>query len=625
MPPFVRMRAFLACGLLLVALAALLCRLFCLQVVSHAGYERQARGFVSTLTAQKVRRGSIYDVNGVLLAASFAGAAAPSALALDWESLRRNRKKDFSVGTLLEVGALLSLSPEDVMEDLRKALAWERAERALHWLPLRLRTGPGRPRQMRIPSPKTRLLTAYMDLYEELRGRLWRQGLNFNVAHGRKYTFRDGVACAEPSSSLCREIVGIVDAYGEGMVGAEGAFNALLRGEPGLVEEQQGAVKGFLRRRLPAGVGVNPVEPCHVYLTIDTRLQKIVLDALRTEVEEQGTLLGTVLIMEPSTGRIAACATWPRRKMPEAFFGYYEPGSVFKPLVAAEALIEGKVSLNGEVLWPGGSRRHIRGRRKPVRDAHPGTNLTFEDGFIRSSNIVFSIVAERLGSSGMRRMLRRFELLKVPPVANQLWPVVSAADEARSGTSRGFKPWQGKKWGPRLRIDRQDVISLGWGNALHVTCLTLARAYAALINGGYLVEPHILSGLARGGGRYEAVPPPPRTRVIHDDRALAAMQRLLERVVTDERGTAHRLRIEGLSFGAKTGTAKKDVGGYTHTQWYTGGFIAHVPAANPRFVIIAKVDVDTTKLKKSNLYYGSWTAGPIVRRILEAMHRLRVE
>jgi cell division protein FtsI/penicillin-binding protein 2 len=616
-PPFVRMRAFFACGLLMAGLGGIAVRLFYLQVLCEASYRRQARRFVSSVRQEEVRRASIFSANGVLLAASFHGPRAPATLAIDWEFLKQNRRRDFSVATLVELGAILGVSPGDLLADLRAAVRAEENERGLHWLPVRVRPGLGRPRTARLAPGAAERVAAYVRLHQPLRGVPWKQGVILDVDHGRHYTFRGRHEPSWRYHGLCREIVGAVDAYGDGMVGAEGAFDALLRGEPGLVEEQQGAVKDFLRRRMDRGVGVRAVEPAHVYLTIDTRLQKIALDAVRDEVERQGTLKGAVLIMEPATGRILACVTWPRQKSPEAIFTYYEPGSVFKALVAAEALIEGKVRRGGPVLWKGGGSRWIPGRGKPVVDAHPGENLTFEDGFILSSNIVFSLVGDRLGSAGMRRLLRRFALLEGPAVAHQLWP-------ARARGGAGFKPWVGEHWGPDLKIGRHDVTSLSWGNALHVSCLTLARGYASLVNGGYLVEPSILRGLERPRSGYREVPPR-RKRIIHNPAVLETMTYLLRRVVEDEHGTAHRLAIPGLSFGAKTGTAKKDRGGYDHDDYYTGGFIAHAPAVSPRYVIVAKVDVDRNRLKNRRLYYGSWTAGPIVKRILEALYRGHVE
>jgi cell division protein FtsI/penicillin-binding protein 2 len=431
------------------------------------------------------------------------------------------------------------------------------------------------------------------------------------VQRGRHYTFRTDRDPSWRYYGIDREIVGTVDAFGEGMYGAEGAFDALLCGEGGWVEERVSPLGLLLTHRPRDGMGVTPLAPLDVVLTIDARLQKIAIDAVRLQVEQDCLEKAACLILEPRTGRILACATWPRQAQAEAIFALYEPGSIFKAFVAAQALCEGKVSATGPVLWPGGRFRVIPGRRKPVEDVHPGTNMTFVDGFVRSSNIVFSIIGERLGTAGMRRLLARFGFLDVPAAALQLWP-------RRTPPGHEYRGWSlPDRFGP------QDAISMGWGNAVHVTCLNLARAYAALVNGGYLVEPHFVAGLRTASGDLTPFAPPAPRRAIDDAKVLATITGLLRRVVEDEHGTGYRLRIPGLPFGGKTGTAKKwdaRLGGY-NKRFYTGGFIAGAPADEPRYVIVVKCDIDMQRFR-GKFYYGSWTAGPVVQRILKALHRV---
>jgi len=610
-PPAARFRAVFACSLLLLGLGALLGRLLFLQVVRHEEYRRRAEAQARSLRPCKVTRGALFDINGVLLATSFEGTACPSSLALDWDLLREAGGEACAVKTLLEIGALLGLPQQDVRADLAKARKAEKEGRPLHWLPIYWRASTRGVRSSRIPSHLTPRLLAYRAVYGKIRPPWWRRAVMIEVHAGRHYPFRENRRADWPYRNLCREIIGTVDAFGDGLTGAEGAFDSLLRGRPGWVEERKGPLGDLLSHTRKEGLGVSPLEPFDVYLTIDVRLQQIAWDALREGILRQGAQKGTVLILDPRSGAVRAMATFPPQRSPSALFEVYEPGSIFKCLVAAEALLERKVSIPGPVLWAGGARRFIKGRRRPVEDAHPGHNLTFEDGFVRSSNIVFSIVAERLGSKGMRRLLERFEVAEVPGLCRRLWPV-KAAEE--------FNPWKPKP-GP---IHPQDVISMGWGNAVMVTCLSLARAYSVLVNGGYLVEPHLIAGVRSDSTGFKAIPTPRARRVLWDERVLKTMKRLLREVVENEHGTAYRLRIPGLPFGGKTGTAKKykaEAGGYAHKRWYTGGFIAHVPADDPRYVIVAKVDVDRHALAERHLYYGSWTAGPIVRKILCTLFR----
>ncbi len=652
-PPFLRTRAFFAGGLLLVALAALAGRLFHIQVVRHEHYESKAMRQASSLRSVDARRGDIRDVNGVLLATSTAPPEAPSQLSVDWHALRIAQRADFSARTVLELGCLLSLPAPAVADLLRYAFVRE-ATHAKYCQYLRI--------EDKVPPQATPLLGAYLRTIGEVRGASWSGAVTMEKRRVRRSTFSDARDAGERYFGLCNEILGRVADDGHGTHGAEGGFDLVLRGRNG-VEEIRAGPAGLLSHVCAGGIGVDPVEPWDVYLTIDVRLQKILWDALRDGFENlrngydpftrqttdrrTNVLKTSALIMDPHTGRILAFGTWPQRREAlqlfgnyplkslrrwltagrgEPIFDIYEPGSVFKCFIAAKILEERLASVPGSVIWEGGSSRRVPGRRLPVTDAHPVTDAGLLEGFVQSSNIVFSILAERLGARRLRALLTQFGLGvdprdpndRDPAVMQQLWP----------------QEWKDELKGPRVppSIPPQDVTSMGFGMAVNVTMLTLARGYSVFVNGGYLVDPHIHYAYAPHGavlGMQGCAPGAPR-RVMEDEETLATMKDLLRLVVEEQHGTAHRLTQHGLvpaglTLGGKTGTSKrcvKELGGYNN-RLYTGTFICHAPAENPRYVIVTRVDVDREwpDARVLGLYYGGTTAAPIAASILSAVFR----
>ena len=645
-PPFLRARAFFAGGLLLAALAVLAGRLFHIQILCHEGYKHEALRLASSFRLLNARRGDIRDANGVLLATSVAPHEAPGELAVDWHALRISPRGDFSARTVLELGCLLDMAPQAVADLLK--YAFNREATHPNFCPyLRI--------ESRVPPRVTPLLAAYLDVAGGARGATWRRAVTLQTRLVRRNTFAEAQDGGQRYSGLCSEILGRAVDDGHGTHGIEGGFDLVLRGRDGRQEIRTGPY-GLLSHVRAGGIGVEPIEPGDVRLTIDVRLQKILWDALREGFENlrngydpftrrttdrrTNALKASALIMDPRTGRILAFGTWPQRREAlrlfgdyplkslrtwltagrgEPIFDIYEPGSVFKCFIAAGVLQEGLASVPGSVNWEGGSSRHVPGRKLPVTDAHPVTDAGLLEGFVQSSNIVFSILAERLGPRRLRALLAQFGLGVDPrdpddrdlAVMRQIWP----------------QEWMEEMKGPRLpaRIPSQDVTSMGFGMAVNVTMLTLARGYSALVNGGYLVDPQIHYPCGAGG-----VPAGAPRRVINDEKTLATMMELLRLVVEEKHGTAHRLVRSGLvpaglAFGGKTGTSKRcvrELGGYNN-RLYTGTFICHAPAERPCYVIVTRVDVDREWPDAPVLgqYYGGTTAAPIAASILSAVFR----
>jgi cell division protein FtsI/penicillin-binding protein 2 len=153
---------------------------------------------------------------------------------------------------------------------------------------------------------------------------------------------------------------------------------------------------------------------------------------------------------------------------------------------------------------------------------------------------------------------------------------------------------------------------MAMGQALSVTPMQMAAAYAAIANGGILRAPHIVDAI---GGRKQPVPK--GKRVISEETA-AQVREMLEGVLGPG-GTATGAAIEGYELGGKTGTAEKaENGGYSKDK-YVASFVGFAPAEKPRLLVAVMVDEPKGDI------YGGTVAGPAFKKIANyALTNLRI-
>jgi len=278
------------------------------------------------------------------------------------------------------------------------------------------------------------------------------------------------------------------------------------------------------------------------------------------------------------------------RRKNRAIESEFEPGSTIKPFHLAVAL-EKKAFSPDDRIWDGG-RLEFFGRRR-VEDVSDHGPLTVAEAVIFSSNIGMAHVGLRLGRDGLLDSLDRFRFqtptgLGIP------------------GEARGKRP-ERRGWS-----ENYTSVSISFGYAFTVTPIQLAAAYSSLVNGGRLVKPRILDRLTREGEVIE-FPRESPGRCIREETS-RKMREILVEVV--ERGTARGLKVPGLAFGGKTGTARKSAGraGYTAGD-YLSSFVAFAPAEDPQLVVLVMIE------KPQVRHYGSTVAGPVVTEILRRTFR----
>ncbi len=412
-----------------------------------------------------------------------------------------------------------------------------------------------------------------------------------------------------PEEDLAAHVLGFVNHQGEPGRGIEARFDHLLRSTPGM---RQARVDGT--RTLIASLTENYVAPsggAHVRLTIDSAMQYVLEQALDAALVRAEAPRAMGILMDPDTGAIRALAVRPAYNLNE-FYDYeqypkanrvnraveavFEPGSTFKIVTAAAALEHGLVDWNTPIDCENGTM-YIGNRR--IGDYHKMGVEPFEVCFAESSNIAMIKLAAKLGPERLDEWIRRFGF---GTRTSQDLPAESP------GIYRDVDDWSGYSMG-----------SLPMGQEISVTMPQLARAFAVIANGGYLVEPHIVEDVTeRNGALVYAANAEPGQRIL--SAATAETMRDLCHLVVSV-GTGTRARIDEYRAAGKTGTAqmaRADGKGYEEDKYNTV-FAGFAPVRDPELVCVIVVEEPGIKQ-----HYGGYVCGPVfkevVRECLIMMH-----
>lgn len=332
-------------------------------------------------------------------------------------------------------------------------------------------------------------------------------------------------------------------------------------------------------------------ERCDLVLTLDSRVQQVV-----EEVMDRRVAKGAVVVLEAGTGDILAMASRPGYNpacpgqyldsgMKGRFFDHctalYQPGSIFKIVVAAAALEEG-------IAGPG-SRFTCRGEDEDLircwlKEGHG--DIDFPRAFAESCNPAFARIGLALGAQKLVEYAERLGL------ANQ--------------TVIGYPV----PFDPRQKLDLIDApynlvnSSIGQGPVL-VTPLQVAAMLNAVVSGGVYRGPRLVKEVLKSGGEVvREFTPDQGRRAISSDTARKLCS-LLELVVDE--GVGGEASVPVFGSAGKTGSAQIENGSIN--AWFAG----YAPRANPRFVVTVLVEEGES---------GGKTAAPVFREIMERILRI---
>jgi cell division protein FtsI (penicillin-binding protein 3) len=531
-------------------------RLFQLQVLGRKAFERQAARQGERTINLDARRGPILDREGRPLAVSV---DAESVYAVPQEI---DNPKDVAAALARALG-VDGAGKKELLSQLQKS-------RAFVWIKRKVDPGTARAvRELGLP------------------------GIGF-VTESRRYY---------PKRELASHLLGYVGVDNTGMSGIEYAFDSEMRGRADKV-----VVRTDARRSPLEHIEKPSTEGRTVVLTIDEAIQHAAEVELEKSVIETGSIAGTVVVMEPSTGEILALANRPTFN-PNRFGAYssarwknravvdsFEPGSVFKVFTAAAALQE-KVVDADEMIDCGNGFIEIAGTR--INDHAVFSSLRFREVIARSSDIGVIRVAQRVGKENFNRYVREFGFGQ--PTGVEL------PGEA-SGILRPTSKWSAL-----------SLASMAFGQEIGVTALQVTTAVAAVANGGYVMKPVIVRQLENKDGRAVKTFKPLALRRVLEPETTFVLNELLKGVVKD--GTGKHAVVPGYTVAGKTGTAQKvDASGHYSMIDHVASFVGYVPASRPALVILASLD--TPRGEKNE---GGDVAAPLFARVADrALRRLAV-
>jgi cell division protein FtsI (penicillin-binding protein 3) len=344
----------------------------------------------------------------------------------------------------------------------------------------------------------------------------------------------------------------------------------------------------------PGDEGAPPRAGDTVVLTINHTLQEICERALANEVAAEGASGGDIVVVDPHDGSILAMSSSrrdPRSIEATALTEPFEPGSTIKPFIAASLLARGKATPDETIDTHGGTFE-INGRT--LTDEHKADRLSLRDVIRLSSNIGIAEFAQRLTPGEEYETLRDLGFGMPTGVP---YPAESP------GTLRHPIDWS-----------KQSPASLAIGYELAVTPLQLALAYAAIANGGELLEPGLIREIKRSDG------------TVLYRHARRAIRRVMPVTIADTvrgmlvetvaRGTGSKADLSTFAVAGKTGTARRTEKnrGYVAGE-YTATFVGLFPAADPQYVILVKINDPPAR---GESYFASKAAAPVARTVLEA-------
>jgi len=393
-----------------------------------------------------------------------------------------------------------------------------------------------------------------------------------------------------PNGDLAATVLGAVGIDDQGLEGLEYHFDKDIAGRPGLLLTMRDARGGGF---LPEGVSQQPpTRGADVVLTIDAVVQHVAERELRAAVSRTGAKAGSLVVVLPDTGEIAALTNLPTydpNNLPthpshlrtnRAVASCYEPGSTLKIFTVAAALEAGVVRPDTVIDCGRGS---IRIGRTRIRDHHSYDALTVREVLANSSNIGAIRIGRSVGERPLHDTLARFGFGRRTGVE---FPTESP------GILRDVADWS-----------PLSLATISFGQEIAVTPLQLAAAAAAVANGGVLHPPRLVREVRRADGSVERPAPPASRRVISAQTA-RELSSMLESVVTE--GTGRAAAVPGYRVAGKTGTAQVvgEDGAYADGR-YVASFVGWAPAEAPAFVAVIVLDEP-----QGASYHGGTAAAP---------------
>lgn len=401
-------------------------------------------------------------------------------------------------------------------------------------------------------------------------------GIHFREEKLRNYPYQDFAA----------HILGFVNREGEGQYGIEEYWQDVLEGKEEFWEGERGPL-GYLFFSNNEGVEISGSD---LVLTVDYNIQYFAEKLLKKAQKNLNIEGGTVIVIEPHSGKILALANLPsfdpNRFSEEKDFGIFqidaiqkkfEPGSIFKPITMAAALDQGKITPQTTYVDPGVIEIGGWSIYNYKKRIYPG-EITMTEVLEKSINTGAVFAESQLGHKNFLNYIEQFGIFEKTGI-DLKGEILPSNEEFGQGREINFA-------------------TASYGQGIEMTPIQLARIFCAVANGGKLVKPYLVEKIKNSDNEVIEIQPE-----ISDERIISSatafkLTAMLVSVV--ESAFSRVARVPGYYVAGKTGTAQMsfaaldiDKKGYSDKTWQS--FVGFAPAFDPKFLILIKLDNPATR------------------------------
>lgn len=404
-----------------------------------------------------------------------------------------------------------------------------------------------------------------------------------------------------PGGSFAANMIGLVNTQRVAANGVEKFRNSDLHGVDGSISGASDALHDIIPFDLP--INKPAIDGADVFLTIDAGMQRVVEAELANAIRDSRSASGSIIVLDPKTGAILALAVWPTadlnaysdpvnwpRLSNPTVSAQYEPGSVFKIITTAAALDAGTVS-PGTFFDDSGSI-YVGGRLiKNHNDIAPG-HVSLTDVLRLSLNVEAAKMSIGLGAERFYQYVRGFGFgaLTRVDLADEVTGQVKSVGDGR---------WRDS-----------DLAANAYGQGISVTPIQMVLAVAAVANQGKLMQPYVVKRIQYTNGNVYNGVPAIVGQVIRPPTAQTLTGILADTIIGE---STNKAVVPGYKIAGKTGTASIPIpGGYDPVNTIAS-FVGYLPADNPQFVILVKLD------KPQTSEWGSQVASPVFAAVAKQL------
>lgn len=578
--------AILILLILVLGFGAAVLRLTYLTTVQSSELQESAVDLQLADTTVSAKRGTIYDANGNVLAES----ASVWQVVMSPVNFKNDKQRQAAAKGLSEI---FDLEYNDVLDDTKQQSHYVVVKR-------------------RIESDEREKV---LELIDTLKKDYSCSGVIQLLDDYKRYY---------PKNSLASSVIGFTGSDDQGLEGIEYEYDSYLSGTPGRIITAQNARGTDMPFRYEQNV--ESEDGNNVYLTIDETIQSICEKYMQKGVEDNNVLnKGVCIAMDVNTGAILAMVTTdgydlnnpyelsakdkkkikstPKKKQAEAesaalsnmwrnkaVADTYMPGSVFKMCVASAALEENLVNEKTSFTCTGSIL--VEGETIHCSNIAGHGTQNFVEVISNSCNPAFIQIGQMLGAGKFRQYYQGFGFSDKTGI--------DLPGEAEDSF------WKEGKMGG------VDLAVASFGQNFSITPIQMITACAAVSNGGYVVQPHVVSKITDSKGNViKSVDKKIKRQVISDDTS-KKMNEYLE--YNTERQGAAAGYISGYKVAGKTGTTeKKGVTKFesSFSEDYISSFCGYAPADDPQIAMLVFFDTPD-----GDAYYGSQVSSPVFINIM---------